>query len=216
QPARYSRSCYGRRGRVSCVRQRHRPLGVDFAPQQMSMKVIFQRTVFSILIALTVLLFCAMLFRPQTVVAQTYDPSKDNGFGYTPNAGGFVPLAEVSGSSKLGELYRDTGTGDFSNFINNLFRFALVIGALAAVLRLVYAGYLYMGQADMWSHKGQAKTIIGDVTLGILLLLGIYLILYQINPDIVKLNALRKIQSSPATTPNSSAGITTGPTTIGG
>lgn len=104
---------------------------------------------------------------------------------------GFVPLADVSASSKLGSLYNSSG--DFSTFINDLFKFALSIGALAAVLRLAYAGYLYMGQADMWSHKGEAKKIIGDVTLGLLLLLGIWLILNQINPDILKMNALQDI-----------------------
>ena len=108
----------------------------------------------------------------------------------------FVPLADVSPSSKLSQLYSTQG-GDLSNFINSLFTFTLAAGAMAAVLRLAYAGYLYMGQADMWSHKGQAKTIIGDVTLGLLLLLGIYLILYQINPDIVKLNGIQQIQANP-------------------
>lgn len=114
---------------------------------------------------------------------------------------GFVPLADVSGSSKLSGLYSNSGSGDLSSFINSLFKFALAAGAVAAVLRLTYAGYLYMGQADMWSHKGQAKQIIGDVTLGLLLLLGIWLILYQINPDILKLNALRNF--TPVQTPSS-------------
>ena len=106
--------------------------------------------------------------------------------------GTFVPLEPISGG-KLGNLYGSSG-GDLSTFINKLFQFALVIGAVGAVLRLAYAGYLYMGQADMWSHKGQAKAIIGDVTLGLLLLLSIWLILYQINPDILTLNALKNIK----------------------
>ena len=104
----------------------------------------------------------------------------------------FVPLAEAGlQGSKLANLY---SSNDLSTYINNIFKFAIGIGAIAAVLRLAYAGYLYMGQSDMWSHKGEAKTIIGDVTLGLLLLLAIWLILYQINPDILKLNALRSIQ----------------------
>jgi len=105
-------------------------------------------------------------------------------------AQGFVPLAVTPGGSKLGQLY---SSGNFSDFINGLFKFAIAIGAIVAVLRLAYAGYLYMGQSDMWSHKDEAKTIIADVTLGLLLLLAIYLILFQINPDIVKLNALKNI-----------------------
>ncbi|OGG60540.1 hypothetical protein A2765_00235 [Candidatus Kaiserbacteria bacterium RIFCSPHIGHO2_01_FULL_56_24] len=106
------------------------------------------------------------------------------------HAQGFVPLAETPPESKLGQLYT---SNDFSGFINGLFKFGIAIGAIAAVLRLAYAGYLYMGQSDMWSHKGEAKDIIRDVTIGLLLLLAIYLILYQINPDILKLTALQRI-----------------------
>lgn len=120
-------------------------------------------------------------------------------------AADFVPLAETPGGSKLGTLY---ASGDFSSFINGLFKFAIAIGAIVAVLRLAYAGYLYMGQSDMWSHKGEAKTIIADVTLGLLLLLSIYLILFQINPDILTLNALKRItpvqQSTTPSTPTPS------------
>lgn len=101
----------------------------------------------------------------------------------------FVPLVPPEGT-KLGNLY---GASDLSSFVNGLFKFAIAIGAIGAVIRLAYAGYLYMG-SDMWSHKSEAKEVIGDVTLGILLLLAIWLILYQINPDILKLNALKNIK----------------------
>ncbi len=106
------------------------------------------------------------------------------------HAQGFVPLADVPANSKFGQLTRSR---DFAGFVNGLFKFGIAIGAIAAVIRLAYAGYLYMGQSDMWSHKGEAKQIITDVTIGLLLLLGIYLILYQINPDILKLTALQRI-----------------------
>ncbi|MEK7133765.1 MAG: hypothetical protein AAB804_01700 [Patescibacteria group bacterium] len=102
----------------------------------------------------------------------------------------FVPLAETPSGSKLGQLY---SSGSISDFINGLFKFAITIGAVAAVLRIAYAGYLYMGQADMWSSKGKAKGIIADVTLGLLLLLAIYLILNQINPAILELDTLKNI-----------------------
>ncbi len=105
----------------------------------------------------------------------------------------FYPLAQTPPGSKLGNIYGSSG--DLSAFINGLFKFAIAIGAIGAVLRIAYAGYLYMGQSDMWSNKGQAKDILQDVTLGLLLLLAIYLILYQINPDILQLNALKNIKS---------------------
>ena len=114
------------------------------------------------------------------------------------HAQGFAPLADTPQTSKLGQLYGSGG--NLASFINGLFKFSLAIGAIVAVLRLAYAGYLYMGQSDMWSHKGEAKTIIADVTLGLLLLLSIYLILYQINPGILKLDALKNIKPMEQTT----------------
>ena len=126
------------------------------------------------------------------------------------HAQGFVPLAETPPGSKLGQLYK---SGDFSNFINGLFKFAIAIGAIVAVLRLAYAGYLYMGQSDMWSHKGEARDIIKDVTIGLLLLLGIYLILYQINRDILTLNVLKNINKVQQTSGQQSTNPNPAPST---
>jgi hypothetical protein len=107
------------------------------------------------------------------------------------NAQTFVPLADTATQgSRLADLYSSNNLADY---INKIFTAAIALGAVAAVLRLAYAGYLYMG-SDMWSKKGEAKTVIGDVTLGLLLLLSIWLILYQINPNILKLNALQNIK----------------------
>lgn len=121
----------------------------------------------------------------------------------------FVPLQNVSESKQLSTLYSTT-QGDLGQFVQSLFNFAIVIGAIGAVLRLAYAGYLYMG-SDMWSKKQEAKDVIGDVTLGILLLLGIWLILRQINPQILTLDALKVINENKAggqTAPASSGGST--------
>ena len=60
----------------------------------------------------------------------------------------------------------------------------------------MFAGFLYMG-SDFWDKKNQAKEIIQDVVLGLLLLLGTYLILAQINPEILNLNILKSFSSSP-------------------
>lgn len=120
----------------------------------------------------------------------------------------FVPLANTSGQDQgIQGLYDST---DLADYLNRIFKFAIGIGAIAAVLRLAYAGYLYMGQSDMWSHKGEAKRIMGEVVLGLLLLLGIWLILNQINPDILKLDALKSIQpvSSPVA-PTTGGGAST-------
>ena len=122
----------------------------------------------------------------------------------------FVPLADIGGnSSKLADLY---SSNSLSDYINKVFTFSIALGAIAAVLRLAYAGYLYMGSSDMWSNKSEARKVIGDVTLGLLLLLAIWLILNQINPDITSLNALKSItpvQQQPSVSSNPSAPLNT-------
>ena len=101
----------------------------------------------------------------------------------------FCPLANVEGS-KLATLYASKGS--LADFVSNIFTMAISAGAILAVIRLSWAGYLYM-TTDSWGSKGHAKEVIGDVVLGLLLLLGIWLILWQINPDILKLNFLNNL-----------------------
>jgi hypothetical protein len=114
----------------------------------------------------------------------------------------FVPLAPSDGS-KLGTLYSNSPS--LATFLSNLFAAALSIGAILAVLRLAYAGYLYM-TSEAFGQKTHAKEVIGNAVLGLLLLLSIYLILYQINPDILKLNFLQNINSTSSGNYNPGAG----------
>ena len=97
-------------------------------------------------------------------------------------AGGFVPLECFQGP-RLEDIYNTT---EFAPFLQKLFVGAISLGAIIAVLRLAYAGFVYMG-TDMWGQKEHAKEIIRDTLLGLFLLLAIWLILKQINPDILKL-----------------------------
>lgn len=83
----------------------------------------------------------------------------------------------------------DPATTSLSSMINTLFYFAIVIGAILAVIRLVFAGFKYM-TTDMWGSKGDAKVIIQQALLGLLLLLAVYLILFQINPQILDLEII--------------------------
>ena len=70
---------------------------------------------------------------------------------------------------------------------------ALSAGAILAVLRLGYAGWLYMGAADMWGSKQHAKDVIMDAVLGLLLLIGIWIVLNQINPNLLNLCVLQSL-----------------------
>lgn len=103
------------------------------------------------------------------------------------------PIAEqlAASSPVLGNLI---ASDNLSSFFNAFFKTAIVAGAMLAVLRLGYAGFMYM-TTDSFGDKGKAKTIIQDVVIGLLLLLSIWLILNQINPNLLNLNILRGVSS---------------------
>lgn len=103
-------------------------------------------------------------------------------------AGGFVPLECFEGSALQG-AYTES---DFGGFIQKMFIATISFGAIFAVFRLAWAGFLYVG-SDLWTSKEKAKEIIRDTLLGLFLLLAIWLILRQINPELLNL----KINTAP-------------------
>ena len=111
-------------------------------------------------------------------------------FAQNTGAPGFVPLADASQSPMLQSVY---SSGNLAEYINRLFVIAISVGAILAVLRIAYAGYMYM-MSDMWTSKSRAREILGEVVLGLVLLLGIYLILYQINPELLDLSVLQNVE----------------------
>lgn len=67
--------------------------------------------------------------------------------------------------------------------INKMYRFGISFGAIALVFFVVFAGYLYMTGGE--TGKQKAKGIIQNALIGMGLLLGSYVILSFINPNLV-------------------------------
>lgn len=126
--------------------------------------------------AIHAIVIIVMTLLPAVVLAQNC---------MTSGANGFVPLACTGTGSKLANLY---SSNNLSGYVNALFQFSLSAGAILAVLKIAQAGYLYM-MSDLWTKKEAARKILSDVTFGLLILLAIFLILNQINPQLVKLDA---------------------------
>ncbi|HXK39181.1 MAG TPA: hypothetical protein VJ043_03780 [Candidatus Paceibacterota bacterium] len=100
----------------------------------------------------------------------------------------FAPLADIPPQSeKLSALYNTDA--NLATYINSMFKIAISVGAIIAVIRLGIAGFKYMG-GDMWHTKEKAKEDIRDVFFGLLLLLSIWIILNQINPNLLNLNVV--------------------------
>ncbi|MGE5425616.1 MAG: NlpC/P60 family protein [Bacillota bacterium] len=77
-----------------------------------------------------------------------------------------------------------------SQYINGIYRYGLGIGGILAAIMLMAGGVMWLVSAGDASRITKAKSlIIGSVT-GLIILVGTYTILKQINPDLIKLNAL--------------------------
>lgn len=91
----------------------------------------------------------------------------------------YTPLESVPG-------FEGTSS-DLKGFIESIYQFGIWTVGIAAVLMLTIGGFMYMVSAGNTSKTGIAKGIITDAILGLIIALGAYLILYVINPDLVKI-----------------------------
>lgn len=116
-----------------------------------------------------VLLFLTILFLPELSKAAE---------NYTPLTG------ERSGGL--------TDTESFSGFINELYRYVVVISSMLAVIMLALGGFQYMG-SEAYSTKQQAKERIQNAIIGLLIVISAVIILETINPGITQLSLFGNI-----------------------
>ncbi len=74
--------------------------------------------------------------------------------------------------------------------VSYLFTFSIMIAGLAAFSMLVYGGLRYLTSAGNAATQKDARDTITSAIVGLLLLLGSYLLLQLINPDILILKPL--------------------------
>lgn len=76
-------------------------------------------------------------------------------------------------------------------YVQYIYYFLLGISGVIALGVLIYAGFQYFTSAGSPEKINEAKDRIGAALLGLLILFGSYLILYNINPDLVSFNLPR-------------------------
>ena len=94
--------------------------------------------------------------------------------------GDFYAIAPIPG------LNTQTNLGQY---INAIFDFAIVIGAILAVFQLIRAGFQYITTEAVTDKKNSRETI-ANALIGLILLLSVTLILNTINPQITNLDLL--------------------------
>jgi len=96
----------------------------------------------------------------------------------------FVSLGDY-GSSPIGKLFNDTSLS-FDGFMNAAFNIAIMVAVTIAIIQIMYGGFLYM-TTEAAGEKSQAKALFWRTGQGLLLLLATWVILQQINPQILSL-----------------------------
>ena len=96
---------------------------------------------------------------------------------------GYVPLEPLT---PFGQ-YKD-----FANYLSTMYKLAVTIGALIAVVMLVTGGVRYM-LSESFTNKDAAKARIRNAIWGLTILVGSFLILYTINPNLLNFTLLDKL-----------------------
>lgn len=89
----------------------------------------------------------------------------------------YTLLEKIPGTDNVGS--------DLPGYLKAIYKVALIIIVLSAVLMLSIGGFMYLTSAGNTSAMGTAKGVIFDSIIGLVIALTAYLLLYVINPDLV-------------------------------
>jgi amino acid transporter len=107
---------------------------------------------------------------------------------------------------------------DLPSYLGAVYKFGVILAAVLAVLMIVFGGIRYMTAGGNTGSIGDAKDMIWQAILGLLLVLGSWLILYVVNPNLLSLQ-LQSVQTvdpgaapqAPGAAAPSAPGSPTGP-----
>ncbi|MFZ3032313.1 MAG: pilin [Candidatus Moraniibacteriota bacterium] len=137
---------------------------------------------------------------------------------FTPSTGGTGdPVPNISGLNYqlLEKIPGTSGLGsDLPGYVSAIYKIALIVVTLSAVLMLSVGGFMYLTSAGNTSSISSAKTVITDALIGLVIALSAWLVLFIINPDLVKvsLSTLPPVAGSQTyvTTPPADGGTCSG------
>ena len=133
-----------------------------------------------------------VLFSFTTVYAQVPPPPTpiESRSGGVELRGEFVPLVGLPGVTD------ESGNRSLAGYLNTLFRLTIGIGALIAVIKIIWGGIQYMS-SDSFFKKAEGISDIKNALLGLLIILSTVLIIRLINPDILNLEVLQGLPPLP-------------------
>ncbi|MFA4817775.1 MAG: hypothetical protein WC608_03610 [Parcubacteria group bacterium] len=123
----------------------------------------------------------------------------------------YVPLEKIPGSDK-----ETSQAIDFYTYVSAIYKFGIWAVGIVALFMLVFGGYTYITSAGNNSSMETAKKIITDAIVGVIMALTAYLLLFAINPDLVKMKKLAPVAGISGTgTGATTTGATGAPSGVG-
>jgi hypothetical protein len=91
----------------------------------------------------------------------------------------YTPMEKIPGLT--------TNSGNFVTYVLAIYKFGIWTIGIAALLMIMIGGFMYIASAGNNASMEKAKGIIYDSVIGILMALTAWLLLYVINPELVKI-----------------------------
>lgn len=85
----------------------------------------------------------------------------------------------------------NAASNDLYICINQLYKFAIVLASTVAVFFVVIAGYIYMSAEGNQESVDRAKSILVSSITALVILMGGYVLLRTINPDLIKFKQIQ-------------------------
>ncbi len=153
-------------------------------------KTAFKIVLFLIFLAASVLVLgqnnISLAEDSATTKASLYNTNKKT--AATTGAPVYTPMEEIPGMGKPTNFY---------DYVIAIYKFGIGGIGICAMLMIIIGGYMYMTSAGNNASMESAKGVITDAIVGLLLAFSSFLILYVINPDLVK---IKKINMNPTLT----------------
>ncbi len=96
-----------------------------------------------------------------------------------------IPLTAQAAAVDIPCRPSETGANGLFTCVNQLYKYALVICSIAAVIMIMIGGYMYIFSGGNEKRVGTAKSFISSSLIGIAVLLVGFVLLRQINPSLL-------------------------------
>ncbi len=103
-------------------------------------------------------------------------------------------VARADGSFLCSPSSGAASSNDAANCINRIYNMSIVVASIAAIVMIIIAGYLYMFSGGREDQTKTAKSLVISSLGGIVILLTGFLLLKQINPNLLSIKTISPVQ----------------------